>query len=322
MKRLINKIILTISILSICAAANAAVVKVILRSEALVKPASAVTLKDIADIKGPKEPVKQLGNVFVLTAPIAGNKMSINSSYIKNKISSHSTATVEMSGADAISIIGKCIRVSSDELANTAKDFLTNQLPQGNRTYEVVVQRLPREVILTDNKVYEIKPRLIAQNAQIGINTIALDIMVDGSLFSSVNTALQVKAVAEVLVANTTIRQGDVVSLSNTQAEMRDISKINSPIDSGSISDGSGWIAKRTINVGTVLTSIDIKSQPIIKRGQTITLRVICGAVLLTTTAQAKQDGIIGDSIQVRSDVSSADVQAVVVEQGIAEIRR
>lgn len=303
--------------------AYSAVVKITLKAECEVTPAQVITVGEVAKVEASKEVAKKVSAVTIGTAPLPGSKRNIDSSYVRLRVDAAKVgAEVKIQGPSEITVLGKCSKLSSNDLAEEAKTFILNQLPQDNRTYEVTVQRVPREVVTAADTDVQIKPRLMSNTARLGINNVALDIVTNGKVTSTTSAVLQVKAVAEVLVVTRTIRSGETLTSENTAWQQKDITK--SP-DSLAMEQGGelhGWLARRTLNKGSIISSGDVQLPAAIKKGETVILSVKCGRVKLTTSAEARQDGRVGDTIQVRSSVSNDDVRAKIVEPGLVEIIR
>ncbi|MCL5105768.1 MAG: flagellar basal body P-ring formation chaperone FlgA [Armatimonadetes bacterium] len=322
MKRSVRIFLILTGVLALRIAAHSAAAKVVLRPESEVQAAHAVTLRDIASISGPQALVGKIGEIQVSAGPLAGERRTVDASYIRLKLGAINTSVpVKLVGPDKITVMGKCARISSSQLADEAKMFLTSQLPSDDTTYEVEVDRQPREIVVPAGSRVEVKPRLLTSAVRCGLNTIGVDVVVDGKNEASTSVALRAKSVAETLVATGDIRQGEALSEKNTSWEKRDITKISSAITRSSGTDAVERIARRGIKSGSIITTSDADLPPAVRKGDTVNLVVRCGNVTLRATGEAKQDGRIGESVRVFSTVSQGDVRARVIEPGIVEIR-
>lgn len=321
MKKTITALLITILILaqSICACAG---VKVLLKQETEAIPASQIMLKDVSDIQGPAALVERVGNLVISTAPIAGKSKTIETRYIRLRTKAlYSKDFVKVIGPDEISIIGKSVKISSDELFAKAKDLIQNQLKNENQTYEITADRMPRDIVAPYGDDVQINTRLMNNTVRVGCNTVALDITVDNKLVATTSAALRVKAVGDVLIAINVIRQGEALTSENTSWEKRDISSINDAIiPAGNDSAIPDYVASRLIRQGCTIRSIDVTEPAAIHKGDTVSLLVISGGVKLHTKAEAKQSGKVGDMITVRSEASKEDIKAEITEPGIVEV--
>lgn len=323
MKRFITTISLITGIFLFSAAAQCAVVKVVLKPESEVQPSRPVAIKDIATVEGPKEAAQKAGDVTIATSPSPGQRRTIDSNYIKSRLKSASLGMgVNLVGPDTVSVVSKCSKLTSQQLTDEAINYIQSLLPQENRTYDISIQRSPRDVVVAAGENIRICPRLYSSSLHPGVNTVALDVEVDGKIAVTTSAVVQIKTTAEVLVAIGTIQTGQPLTSENTTRELRDITRINDPLIVQSNNENNEWIAGRVISAGSTIRSSDVKLTPDIRKGDNVSLVVKCGKVTLHATAEAKQDGKAGDTIRLLSAVSKEDVRARIVGPGIAEIRR
>ena len=298
-----------------------ATARVTLMPEAQVQPARPVAIGDIARIDGPKESARKIGGLIVATGPLPGKRGSVESSYIKLRLKAEVKGGVEVRGAERVEIIGKCMRFSPQILADQARSCIVGQLPKDGRAYDVLVDRLPREIVVASGSASELRPRLLNPTVLPGPKAVAVDVVVDQRVVASATVALSVKATAEVLVAVKTIRQNEALSPENTAWDRRDISRAPNAITK-SDSDTTGWVARRTLSAGAVIAATDVAAPFTVHKGETVALTVTCGSVVLRTTAEIKQNARSGDPVLVRPAVSREDVQASVLGPGAVAIAR
>jgi flagella basal body P-ring formation protein FlgA len=148
-----------------------------------------------------------------------------------------------------------------------------------------------------------------------------MDALLAGRAISTASAVLQIKATAAVLIAADTIPVGQALTTQNTKCESRDVTRIKDPILQSAANDQS-WVARRSIQAGAVITGADVALPPDIRSGDQVTLTVKCGTVAIRTSAEARQDGRVGDSIRVRSSVSNEEVRARITGSGAVEISR
>ncbi len=302
-------------------AAHSAAGKIFLRQESEVQPVEAITIDDIARVEAPQALAEKIGEITVGSGPLPGQHRSIGASYINVKLKAAHLENIKVVGPEKISVVGACIKISSEELAAKAKEFIKEQLPSNSMTYEVTIDRAPKDITIARGENMEVRPRLLGGSLNPGIGTIALDIVLDGKMAATTNASFTVKAVADVMVATNVIRQGEVISSSNVSWEQRDVTRTKDALirtDDGAMD----WIARRTIQPGTVLTTVAVEVPPVVRKGDNVNLIVKCGNVTLHTTAEVKQDGRTGETVRVLSAVSSGEIRARVIEPGLVEIDR
>lgn len=322
MKHVFMVLLIVTGLLALRVPARSATAHVVLRAESEVRAAHAVKLRDIASISGPRALVDKIGEIPISAGPLVGERRTIDASYIRLKLGAiNTTVPIKVMGPEKVSILGKCVRISPSQLIDEARNLLISQLPLDDRAYEVEADRRPREIVVPAGTEVRIKPRLLNGGARCGLNTVILDITVDGANAASSSVALRVRAVAEVLTATADIRQNEPLTDKNTCWDTRDITTISNPITKSSDADASERIARRSVKAGSVITSSDAELPPAIHKGDSVNLVVRCGKVTLRAIGEARQDGRVGETVRVSSTVSQGDLRARVVEPGLVEIR-
>ena len=314
--------LLAISIcLVACGGAYPATPKVTLTPRVEVQPARPVTIKDIARIDGPKEAIRKIGGLTVATGPLPGKCTTLETSYVQLRLRAEVKGAVNVRGPERVELIGKCIKFSSDTLTERAKAYVSERLPRDSRTYEVQIDRSPRELVVAAGSTPELRPRLLNPTLQPGPKAVVVDVVTNQRVLASATVALSVKATAEVLVATKSIRQNEALGPENTAWDRRDVSKLPQAVVKGEI-EATGWLARRGISPGSAVSTDDIALPFTVHRGETAALTVTCGAVTLRTTAEIRQDARVGDNVRIRPVVSQEDIQAKVLGPGAVAVER
>lgn len=317
-----SRLIITILlILAIRASAYGATTtaRVTFKPEAEVQPGGSVTVNDIAAIQAPADLAGRIARLSIARAPLAGQSRTLTAGYIKQMIArAEPKSTISVAGPDRIRVTGISSKVTGEELVEAARNFATESTPKDGREYEISVDPISREVIVPGGGAVSIRPEFISGSMRAGLNPVRLSVDVDDRGITTVYASVRVKVTATVLVATDQLQKDGELTTGNTIWDKRDISKFpNAIIDKGD----KGYVARKTIKPGAVITSNDVALPAAIKQGDTISLVVRCGGVLLQTSAEAKQTGSVGDTIRVTSPVSTGEVRAKIIEPGLAEIK-
>jgi len=317
-----SRLIITILlILAIRASAYGATTtaRVTFKPEAEVQPGGSVTVNDIAAIQAPADLAGRIARLSIARAPLAGQSRTLTAGYIKQMIArAEPKSTISVAGPDRIRVTGISSKVTGEELVEAARNFATESTPKDGREYEISVDPISREVIVPGGGAVSIRPEFISGSMRAGLNPVRLSVDVDDRGITTVYASVRVKVTATVLVATDQLQKDGELTTGNTIWDKRDISKFpNAIIDKGD----KGYVARKTIKPGAVITSNDVALPAAIKQGDTISLVVRCGGVLLQTSAEAKQTGSVGDTIRVASPVSTGEVRAKIIEPGLAEIK-
>lgn len=87
-----------------------------------------------------------------------------------------------------------------------------------------------------------------------------------------------------------------------------------------SINDAVGMKTARSLAGGTVLLSQYVKKQPLIKRGDMVTILVTSGSLKITTQGEARGKGAEGELVKVKNLASRRIITARVVDRGVVEV--
>lgn len=124
---------------------------------------------------------------------------------------------------------------------------------------------------------------------------------------------LKVKMFANVFVAKSDIHKGDEIHSSLFKVEYREISNIRgNAILSGKLPENK--ISRVYIQEGKLLVDEQLEEKPTIKSGDKITAIATAGSVQISTIAFARNNGTIGDVIQVRT-VDNIILRAEIVDE-------
>jgi len=117
-----------------------------------------------------------------------------------------------------------------------------------------------------------------------------------GRVASSVVTA-NVRYMKKVVVTSRPIRMRERIGSDDVRLSAMDISSI--PVTAAiSIDDVVGKSAKRPLSEGRVVREDYLQKTPMIKRGQTLDVRVRSAAIVVRTKARALSDGFLGGPVK------------------------
>ena len=116
-----------------------------------------------------------------------------------------------------------------------------------------------------------------------------------------------------VRVATRQISRSSMITSKNSKIEHRWLG-VTEPV--ASPSDAIGMITVSTIGIGRVIYTTSLEAPILIDRGQLVNARSIAGSVSISTEARAKQNGRLGDIIELESKDRSKQFRARVAGPG------
>ena len=141
---------------------------------------------------------------------------------------------------------------------------------------------------------------------------------VDGEAVKNLAVRADIEAFAPVAIAAGDLRRGTILTEQDVNMAEMDLSEVRDPYFD--LADLLGKKLRRTLRNGQPITQLDAVTPPLIKRGETVTISVHKGALLLTARGEARENGAAGDFIKVRNVGSQKDILCRVTASGQVEM--
>ncbi len=283
-------------------------------------PGNYVTLGDIVTFSENNQTTKALATQRIATAPVAGQSILLDSHNILRQLASQHLlpADVRWKGASEISITRKGITITPDKIKQILNQFLqtkAQQYPDAELTF--TPQSFPLPFTLPAGDVsWEVIP---SRPGLIGSSRFSIIFRVDNKLRKNLSVRGQLKALMPVAVANQTIKNKEPLTANNVRMEMRDVARTKGVIFD--LHDLSGKQASRTIRAGKIIEQSQLKSIPLVYRGEQVKVLLRSGALQLTAKGIAKADGGLHDVIRVQNTSSNKTFYCQVAAPGLVEVK-
>ena len=230
-------------------------------------------------------------------------------------------ARLDVGGAEAVVVIRKTITLTGTRLERLARRHVMDALGRAAtgatvrrrgaiRSLTVPAARWSLELDVQgdpNNQLY------------LGDVDLALTVLSDGEVVAratlpvTIERRLRVVKVARRLAPGRMIERGDVIleEVDGLAISGRPFVRIDQVI---------GRIAARRLVRGQVLTSVDLETPPVIRKGDLVTARASVGALVVETLCRALGDGGPGDRILLENVESKKSVHAQVVDARTVEV--
>ena len=153
-----------------------------------------------------------------------------------------------------------------------------------------------------------------AKPGVIGSRRVTLLTRVDGQIAANQSIRVELEALAEILVAAENLRRGEVLSEDKVSYQQQDISKLKQPLFNGD--EVFGKRLKRTVRLGQPLLLQQIEFPPLIKRGDRVVIQAQRGGLMLTAAGEARENGLLDETIRVMNSNSHKEVLCRVTASG------
>jgi flagella basal body P-ring formation protein FlgA len=206
--------------------------------------------------------------------------------------------------------------VTGQTLFDAAKSFAETSVSWPGTTV-IEPMRLPMDQQVPAGKL-ETRVKAGTRSVRKGQNSISVEIVVNGQLYRTAQVTVNVKVLAQVLVATQAIKRSDAVSGANTTVEQRDVTRL--PDDVLPEAPASDSIACMPIPQGAVIRGQWVSAPPVVKAGDSVMVIVESEGVRVADKGTAAQDGRPGDRIKVRLSGDAREIRATVAEPGVVKI--
>ncbi len=212
------------------------------------------------------------------------------------------------------------------EIIQAAKKCLINKLPWPAENIDI---RLTQPISLDVRQVksavgYECSAELRTSGPPIG--RVQVRVVAEASNQATYDVLVQLEArhFERVVLATKTIDRGHLIAASDLYLDRQDVTELSDYCSSAS--ELVGTTAKRSIRALLPVRTNDVEGQTrtetsvLIKRREQVKMVARVGALVVTATGEALQDGRLGEIIKVRNIESNANVQGRVTGTGEVEI--
>ncbi len=161
----------------------------------------------------------------------------------------------------------------------------------------------------------EIRPRLMRAPDARGPLAVSIEFWKDGQRVDRRAASADLHVYRDVWVAARRIDRNAVIETDDLTIERRDVRLLMGRCFASEV-NVVGLRTRRMMAVGDVLSAGDIEKVPVIERGDRVRVTVAVGAVMVTASGVALEDGAEGQVIGVKNDRSGKRLEGTVVARG------
>jgi len=295
----------------------AAIDTITLKQEAYVKGPK-VTLGEVADITG--DHTEQLGGIEVGPAASPGDSRRVEKPLIEARLKTAGIAaeTFDLRGAPAVVAKTLHLEVTRDVVEQNIRAFVEQQMPWKPEDAVIEVSFPMEGMVVPEGEVgfeWKVDPGF----RFLGPGGIRGAVTVDGEVKRSFLCKVSIEAYDEVMVASVPIQRGSMLAMSNVTIERRAMSGLKDAVFHDP-SELAGFVARRAIGPGEIITQRSLAPRIIIKRNQLVTVETRAGGMQIETQARAGSDGAAGDVVICVNPNSNQPFQGVVRRDGVVVV--
>lgn len=292
--------------------------KIMLKDSAVIGKKT-IVLEDIADFKGDKEEWYDLKEISIGKAPTVGQKRAISAEYINLKLKQQGvdTDSIVFAGSSSVQILRRTRLLEAEAIVDLARDYVMENIPWDADDVIVDAVRMPKDLLVADTDInYEV----IGQSSIVraGPITIIVKVATDKNEFTKVPVSLKIRRFSDVVVSKRVIERGEIINLSDVYLRREEVvTQIQDALFK--VEDVVGKRAKMRIKDNYVVLSRMFDIPPVVKSRSIVTLVYETNSMRIVTKVQAKNDGRVGDIINVMNVDTRKVFPAQVIDAGLVK---
>ena len=280
---------------------------------------STLKLGYVGIVRGNDSFIKKANQVNLGRFSMPGQEIVISKNTIMSRLASEgiSASNVTFMGADEVTIKRKQQIITGDDFTKLADNFLKKNI-KGNSISGWKPIRAAQELIVPDSGEDIKYSYKLEKNINSGYLNVIIEVSSGEKKIDSRSISFRLEYENRTLVAIADIPVGTVITKENVKIEKR-TSYSPEPLD---WKEPYGLIAKRLIQADTVIRSDMIgtaEPKVIIKRNQSVVIRIAGPGFIITAAGTAMQNGKVGECIKVKNADSERIIIAKVNEDGCVE---
>ena len=297
---------------------NAAAIDTITLKQETYAKGPQITLGEVADISG--ENAALLGGIELAPAAPPGDLRRLESPLVDARIKAAGFSAESFEIRGSASVLAKTLHreVTPETIEQNVRAFIEQQMPWQKENTVIEVTVPVQSVVVSEGEVgFEWKPD--PEFHYLGTGSIRGAVTVDGEVKRGFVCKVSIETYDEVLVSAGPIERGKALSSANVTVERRALSGLKDTVFRDA-SEVAGFIARRAIGPGQVITARSLAPRTIVKRNQLVMIETRAGGLQVQTQALAGSDGAIGDLIICINPNSRQPFQGTVRKDGVVVI--
>jgi flagella basal body P-ring formation protein FlgA len=278
-----------------------------------------IKLADVAECSEQTPLAEALASQPVGQAPAPGESTVLRAQDIKQYLASSQTLPDDLtwSGSATITISRTGTVVGPERVQALIAEFIdsnSHNLPKAEITF--VASALPLPFTLPKG---DLSCEVIPSNPNIlGSSRFSLIFKIDNRVAKNMSVRGKTEALAQVAVAAQPLKKGLILGPQHLRMAALDISALTNPVFDAK--DLLGMQLTRGLQTDAPVLAAMVENLPVVKRGQQVKIAIKSGALLLTATGLAYNDGKLDQMIKVQNISSSKIILGRVAGPGLVEV--
>ena len=277
-----------------------------------------IVLADIAKIWPAGSEAEAIGRLPVAAAPSPGASKELSTVAVITGLRHRpEVRDVDWQGSETILVQRAGQRIDQARLQAIVDAWLTEQaerLPRGEVRFASF--RAPEALVLPAGelswKVTPSRPDILSSSS------FSIAFAVDGKPAGNCVVRGRLEALAEVVVAAAGLKRGDIIAAGMLRMERQSLDRLKGPFFA--MDELIGMEVARTVSAGRPVEQAHIATPAVIRSSELVKIFARKGALNISTQGQARTDGRLGETIQVKNVASNKLVHCRVDGPGMVSV--
>lgn len=277
-----------------------------------------ITLGDLADL--PPELAGSLGQAPVWSAPPPGQSYTLTGEFLGYRLTQMGLGELAAAGLPpAISVRQTGKALTTEEIAAALRRFLQEHSPFPEKNLQLQVYPLEEAVLLPEGP-YRLEVIPPKPGRLLGELSLEVGIVQHGRPVKRIKAAARVSLETEVVCATRPLMPPKVITAGDVAVLRREVTTLNPQDFFTAPEQVVGRTLARPLGPQEMLTPRHLSQQPLIRKGEEVTVLLEEGGLEIRTKGVAKEPGFPGQAIRLLNPKSKKEFQAQVVDQNTVRV--
>ena len=279
-----------------------------------------ITLCNLADL--PPELAQKCGSALVWSAPPPGQIYTLTQEFLKYRLGQMGLIQYfpEATLPAAIQVRQTGVLLKGEDVAETFRRYVQTHNPYPPDNLHIEVFPLKEPIILPDAQV-TLKALPPRNDKNLGDVTLEIVVLHQGQPLKRLKVNGVVRLKRLVVCSTRPLRAEDTIGPGDIQVMPREVTGLNLDDFYFSPDQVLGHILAKSLGPQEILTSRHLSNQPIIKRGDEVTVVLDQNGLEVSTKGVAREQGYLGKNIRVVNPKSKKEFDALVVNAKTVKVQ-
>jgi flagella basal body P-ring formation protein FlgA len=271
-----------------------------------------ITVAHLADLS--PELTQKCGQALVWSAPPPGQIYTLTQEFLKHRLGQLGLLGFFEGAAwpAAIQVRQTGVLLNGEDVAGAFRNYIQKHSHYPSDNLSIEVFPLEEPIILPEPQV-TLKPLPPRSDKLLGNVTLEMVLLHQGQPLKRVKVRGMVRLKRLVVCATRPLRSQDIIGSEDIQVLPREVTGLNANDFFISSEQVLGRILARSLGPQEIITSRHLSNQPVIKRGDEVTVVLDQDGLEISTKGVASEQGYLGKTIRLRNPKSQKEFQGLVV---------